>query len=77
MWVKAYRVLRIKLGNVTGGWDLRGGSGEQLGVIDADLPSEKSDRPLDCWKEVEQFKAEVAKVEQVSLSGTRPMSPDS
>jgi hypothetical protein len=28
--------------------------------------SEKSDRPLDCWKEVELFKAEVAKVEQVS-----------
>jgi hypothetical protein len=30
------------------------------------MNSEKSDRPLDCWKEVELFKAEVAKVEQVS-----------
>ena len=29
------------------------------------VSSEKSDRPLDCWKEVELFKAEVAKVEQV------------
>lgn len=28
---------------------------------------EKSDRPLDCWKEVEAFKAEVGKLEQVSL----------
>lgn len=34
----------------------------------ADGCSEKSDRPLDCWKEVEQFKAEVAKVEQVCHS---------
>lgn len=25
------------------------------------------DRPLDCWKEVETFKSEVAKLEQVSL----------
>lgn len=24
------------------------------------------DRPLDCWKEVEQFKSEVSKLEQVS-----------
>lgn len=30
MWVKAYRVLRIKLGNVTGEWDSRGGSGSNL-----------------------------------------------
>lgn len=27
---------------------------------------EKSDRPLDCWKEVENFKGEVAKLEKVS-----------
>lgn len=25
------------------------------------------DKPLDCWKQVEAFKAEVAKLEQVSL----------
>lgn len=31
------------------------------------VQSEKSDRPLDCWKEVELFKSEVAKVEQVCV----------
>ena len=30
--------------------------------------SDKKDRPLDCWREVETFKAEVAKLEQVSPS---------
>jgi hypothetical protein len=29
--------------------------------------SKNADRPLDCWKEVELFKSEVAKVEQVSF----------
>lgn len=34
----------------------------------ADMPcSKNADRPLDCWKEVELFKSEVAKVEQVSF----------
>ena len=27
---------------------------------------EKKDRPLDCWEEVERFKVEVGKLEQVS-----------
>lgn len=31
------------------------------------ISREKSDRPLDCWKEVEAFKNEVSKLEQVSL----------
>ena len=61
MLVKVYRVLRRALGNVTGGsfWHA-----SCQGF--ANVQSEKSDRPLDCWKEVEIFKAEVAKVEQVS-----------
>lgn len=29
--------------------------------------SANAEKPLDCWKEVEAFKTEVAKLEQVSL----------
>lgn len=33
---------------------------------------DKKDRPLDCWREVEAFKAEVSKLEQVSSSTHEP-----
>jgi hypothetical protein len=65
MLVKVYRVLKRALGNVTGG-SFRFGT--LAGALLTDVQSEKSDRPLDCWKEVELFKSEVAKVEQVCLS---------
>ena len=28
---------------------------------------ENEDKPLDCWREVERFKSEVSKLEQVGL----------
>ena len=57
-------MLRRALGNVTGGSFRHASEGF------TNVQSEKSDRPLDCWKEVELFKSEVAKVEQVCVSQT-------
>lgn len=57
------RLSRRKKGNAGDDREDRQGRARKL---TPDRRRDKSDRPLDCWKEVEAFKSEVSKLEQVS-----------